>query len=257
MTEAPYDAIAGWYDELIRTTPLYRDLILPAMLELIGDVSGLDILDLACGQGFLTRELARLGATVTGADISTKMLEIARRYEDESPLGIRYVLDDAQVLGSFEDGIFDGVTCGMALMNVDDLDATARAVRRVLRPGGWFVASITHPCFQTPAADWVETPDGPARQVRGYFDERYWESDNPDGVRGKVGEHHRTLSTYINSFAAAGLLCKRISEPIATGQRAAEVPGNLEVPSILVVRFTSSSANHDNSEISRSSIHSS
>ena len=237
MREAPYDAIAGWYDELTRSTPLYRELILPATMDLAGDVSGLAILDLACGQGMVSRELARRGAKVTGVDISTKLLEIARAHERDEPLGIDYFEGNAETLDTFDDDSFDGVTCGMALMNIDDLDACAQAVRRVLKPGGRFVASVTHPCFQTPDADWIDTPAGPARQVRGYFDERDWESDNPDGVRGKVGEHHRTLSTYINTFAAAGLLCDRIIEPIAAGRRAEEVPGNLEVPSILVVRF--------------------
>ena len=237
-TRASYDDIAEWYDELTRTTALYRELILPAMIELAGDIANLSVLDLACGSGLVTRELARRGVRVVGVDISAKMLDIARWREREEPLGVRYSEDDAQDLQTQPDNAFDGVTCGMALMNIDDLDACAREVKRVLKPGGWFVASITHPCFQTPNADWVETPDGPARQVRGYFDEGYWESDNPDGVRSKVGEHHRTLSTYINTFAASGLYCQHILEPVATGQRAEDVPGNLEVPSILVVRWT-------------------
>ena len=239
MTGAPYDAIADWYDELTRTAPLYRELILPAMLDLAGDVDGLDVLDLACGQGMVARELARRGASVTGVDISTGMLEIARRYERNEPLGVSYLEGNAESLDAFPGDSFDALTCGMALMNVDDLDSAAREVQRILKPGGWCVSSITHPCFQTPDADWVETERGSARLVRGYFNEGYWESDNLDGVRGKVGEHHRTLSTYINSFAAAGLLCDRMAEPLATGRRADEVPGNLEVPSILVVRWRS------------------
>jgi ubiquinone/menaquinone biosynthesis C-methylase UbiE len=236
-SRVPYDDIAGWYDALTRSMPLYRELVLPAMMELVGDRANLSILDLGCGSGLVARELARGGARVVGVDISARMLEIARKREREEPLGVRYIREDAQSLDALSDNAFNGVTCGMALMNIEDLDACAQAVKRVLKPGGWFVASITHPCFQTPESDWVETPQGPARQVRGYFDERFWESDNPDGVRGKVGEHHRTLSTYINTFARAGLLCEQLLEPAADGQRARDVPGNLEVPSILVAKW--------------------
>jgi ubiquinone/menaquinone biosynthesis C-methylase UbiE len=236
MPEAPYDAIAEWYDEKIGE-PLYQEQILPGVIELAGDVRGLAVLDLACGQGMIARELARRGATVTGVDISTRLLDIARSYEQDDPLGIAYVEADAQSLDTFAEGSFDGVTCSMALMNIENLAACARTVRRVLKPGGWLVAAITHPCYQTPASEWVETNDGPAMLVRRYFSEGYWESSNADSLRGRVGEHHRTLSTYINTFAAAGLLCEHMTEPLASGRRAEQVPGNLEVPSILLMRF--------------------
>ena len=42
------------------------------------------------------------------------------------------------------------------------------------------------------------------REVRGYFREGFWRSDNPNGVRGQAGAYHRTLSTYVNAIPGAG-----------------------------------------------------
>jgi hypothetical protein len=102
----------------------------------------------------------------------------------------------------------------MALINIPDLQATFQSVRRILKPGGWLVFAITHPCFETPHAQWTPLPDpehATARIVTGYFDERQWFSSNPDGVRSRVGDHHRMLSTYLNTLSAAGFALERPS----------------------------------------------
>ena len=86
---------------------------------------------------------------VDGVDISEKMLRIARRYEQEEPLGIVYLLDDTQTLGRLESAAFDGIVCNMALMDIGDVTACLDSVARILQPEGWFVFSATHPCFPT------------------------------------------------------------------------------------------------------------
>ncbi|MBV9280472.1 MAG: class I SAM-dependent methyltransferase [Chloroflexi bacterium] len=236
MPQSPYDAIADWYDRYVRR-PIFEDVVLPALLDLVGDVEGLTVLDLACGQGRLARELARRGAVVTGIDLSDRLLALARSYEQGEPLRLRYVRDDAQALTTLEPESFAGAVCNMALMDIPDLAATFAAAHRVLKDRGWLVISITHPCFELPEARWVRREDGAvAREVSGYFRERFWRSDNPDGVRGKVGARHRMLSTYLNALADAGFCLERAAEPRAAGRRAEQVPGNREVPSILLIR---------------------
>ena len=234
---AVYDEIAKWYDASIRSGSLVHELVLPALDELIGDVAGQCVCDLACGQGVAARRLARHGASVVGVDVSAKLLAIAQRDEAAEPLGISYRIDDAQTLATVPAASFDGVVCNMALMDIPDLAATFGAVRRVLRPGGWFVFSITHPCFQTPLSDWLEQ-DGTiiGRTVRGYFAEDWWRSTNPMGVRGQVGSYHRTLTTYVNGLLDAGLRIDRMREPRATGALAALRPGYTEIATALVVR---------------------
>jgi ubiquinone/menaquinone biosynthesis C-methylase UbiE len=237
MTTSSYDSIAGWYDESIRSGSLIHDLVVPVLLALTGDIRGKHVCDLACGQGVIARQLARQGASVIGIDVAEKMLEFARHSEETEPLSITYLHDDAQTLSSIADATFDGVVCNMALMDITDMGATFRNVRRVLREGGWFVFSMTHPCFQTPISTWAHKEDGTVyREIRGYFAEGFWRSDNPHGVRGQVGAYHRMLSTYLNALADAGFLLERLVEPQATGQIAASIPGYVEVPAALLIR---------------------
>lgn len=236
-TKAPYDGIAEWYDQHAHG-PIYDEIVLPNVLALAGEVRDSRILDIACGQGVVARELARVGAKVTGVDLSEKLLSIARRYEDREPLGVVYLHDDAESLAQLETGTFDGAVCIMALMDIADPAAALQASRRVLRAGGWLVIAMTHPCFEVPDGRWVTREDGrPAREVTGYFSEGFWRSSNPEGVRGQVGAYHRTLGTYINAFAGAGYCIERMVEPSATPQRALQVPGNREVPSFMLLRL--------------------
>lgn len=236
MNIAKYDSIAEWYDESVRTNSLLHDMVVPVLLGLIGNVEDKSICDLACGQGIIARQLAQKGARVTGVDIAEKLLAIAQRYEDREPWGIAYLHDDVQTLAILEDASFDGVLCNMSLMDVADIAAAFRSIRRILRTGGWFVFSITHPCFQTPGSTWMESESGTvSRVVNNYFNERFWYSENASGVRGQVGAYHCMLSTYLNTLIEAGLSLERIVEPQAIGNVAERVPGNKEVPAALVV----------------------
>lgn len=235
MTSAAYDDIAAWYDSTVRAGT--NAFAVEPLLRIIGDVRGQLVCDLATGQGIVARRLAERGARVVGVDVSSKMLEIARRMEREEPRGIAYVQGDAQGRLPVRASAFDGVACNVALADIADLPTTLADAARALRPGGWFAFSVTRPCFQTPDSDWQVDDDGrPSRRVRAYFREGFWRSDNPEGVRGRVGAHHRTLSTYVNALADAGLVIERLDEPRPTGALAARAPGYDEVPTLLVAR---------------------
>jgi 2-polyprenyl-3-methyl-5-hydroxy-6-metoxy-1,4-benzoquinol methylase len=239
---ATYDAIAEWYDAQVRDVGgllPFHELAIAALLELTGEVHGLQLCDLACGQGIVARELARRGAHVTGVDLSQLLLAIARREEAEAPLGIVYLCDDAHALAALPANGFDAVTCNLALMDISGLEEALAAVRRVLRPGGAFIFSITHPCLIPPGSRWTDASEGgPGRHVRGYFAEGYSVPPHAPGVRGRVGTHHRTLATYLNTLVGLGFALECIMEPRATGLAAARQPGALEAPLFLVARFT-------------------
>jgi ubiquinone/menaquinone biosynthesis C-methylase UbiE len=234
-TFSPYDEIADWYNEWVGTGSMSEDPFFRVVEDLMGEVAGLHICDLACGQGRAARHLADSGARVTGVDLSAKLLAIAHRHEAARPRGIGYVRADAANLESLKDRIFDGVLSHMALMDIPDLASTLNGAARILKPGGWFVFSILHPCFNTARSDEVSTPEGWIRTVAGYFDEGYWRSASRTGPPGKVGAHHRTLTTYVDLLLDAGFTLERVREPRFTGEDAEGRPIWAEVPAALIV----------------------
>jgi ubiquinone/menaquinone biosynthesis C-methylase UbiE len=237
MAKASYDDIAAWYDVLVRAGSLADQIVVPPLFELIGNVQGQRVCDLACGTGRITRALAGQGAQVTGVDLSAELLTIAQRDEAAEASGITYLLDNAETLASLPDETFDGVVCHLALMDIANLAGTCQAVWRVLRSPGWFVFSITHPCFEAPHSTWTRAIDGTiSREVRHYFTEGFWRSENVEGVRGQVGAYHRILSTYLNTLIQAGFTIECIIEPRATGLAADRIPGYAVVPAFMLAR---------------------
>jgi 2-polyprenyl-3-methyl-5-hydroxy-6-metoxy-1,4-benzoquinol methylase len=185
-----------------------------ALLEMADAVSGLRVLDLACGHGPIAREMARRGAIVVGVDLSNGLLERARITEAAHPLGIEYLLADVASSDTLMGEVFDVVVCNFGLSDIDDLDGVCATVARVLRAGGRFVASILHPCFPG-----VADVSGSWRTGGRYYDEEWWLADGELSVlRRFVGANHRMLSTYVNTFAEHGLAVEKLMEPHRTSR---------------------------------------
>lgn len=227
---ARYDAIADFYAG--RTGDDVADPATAALLDLVGDVSGLRVLDLACGHGRVARELADRGARVVGIDVSRALLEKARAAERARPRAIVYVHEDVSAPAALDGEHFDAVVCNYGLSDIDDLDGALATVTRALVPGGRVVCSILHPCFP----GWGESAPSSAPPGRGYYEEGWWLADNP-GFRGKVGAHYRMLSTYLNAFARHGMHFEQATEPAPPPGWDALAPGRDPVPVFLVVRW--------------------
>jgi SAM-dependent methyltransferase len=208
--EARYDAIAEWYVHLPWTgSPGF--LCDPATAIIAERLEGERWLDVACGTGRTARALARRGASVTAVDLSEPMLALARAEGEATAPRVDYRGSDVTEPSVWWDGRpFDGATCEMAYMDIDDLVGTVGSVREVLRPGAPFLVSLVHPCFPGNDSGLSSWPP-----ELGYEAEGYWTSTdhNPDGVRIRVGSSHRTLATYLNVHLDAGFDLDRVYEP--------------------------------------------
>ncbi len=117
------------------------------MLDLLGDVRGKSVLDLACGEGFYSRLVKSRGASrVLGVDLSSGMVELARASEKESGLGVEYLVGDAMTFVPEEQ--FDVVAAAFLLnyaRTEEELQKMCRTVGRALKPGGRFVTVNNNP----------------------------------------------------------------------------------------------------------------
>jgi SAM-dependent methyltransferase len=110
----------------------------PAFFELVPP--GRATLEIGCGEGRVTRDLAALGHTVTAVDASPTLLAAA----EEAYPDAKYVLGDGADL-PFEDGSFDLVVAYNSLIDVQDMPRTVREAQRVLTDDGRFCICVTHP----------------------------------------------------------------------------------------------------------------
>jgi ubiquinone/menaquinone biosynthesis C-methylase UbiE len=137
-----YDRWAAVYDH--DANPL-QALEGPRVRELLGEVRGLDVLDLGCGTGRHALWLAAGGARVTALDFSEGMLAEARKKPGAE--AVHFVVHDLHRPLPFAAGTFDRVVSGLVLEHVEDLGLFFGEARRVLRPGGVAVVSGMHPAM--------------------------------------------------------------------------------------------------------------
>lgn len=243
-----WDALARWRDDRMGEEGdlWHRALIDPTFLRLVGRVRGSRVLDLGCGNGYLTRRWARGGArSALGVDASPASLALARARERARPSGARFLRRDASDLRGIADGSTDVVAANMALMDIEDLSGATLEVGRVLAPRGRFVFSICHPCFDLDDRSMWVVERQPFRErlwrkVSNYRDERTYEVPwkISDSELAYTTTHHRTLETYVRHLREAGLAVVRMEEPSPRPEVVRKSPQGrflLEVPLHLVV----------------------
>lgn len=169
------------------------------------------ILEVGSGAAQCSRWLRAQGARVVATDYSYAMLEQALIYDDRagSQHRVPLIQADAREL-PFADSSFDAAfTSFGAIPFVPDAERIHAEIARVLRPGGRWVCSVTHP------ARWM-FPDDPTSHgttiTRSYFArEPYVEFDEQGQL--EYAEYHRTIGDHVREIAAAGLVLRDIVEP--------------------------------------------
>lgn len=245
---ASWDAIADGWAERVRTkTDWARPVLLDKPhLDLVGDVSGVKVLDAGCGEGRFSRMMAERGATVTGVDLSERMIGHARQVEAEQPLGIDYRVEDMCDLGTFKDGEFVLAVAYLSIIDVESYEAALTEIARVLRPGGRLVMSLIHPCFSPPVWGWeparpgivpMRDKDRLFRKVDNYFPAaevrfRMWPTAPAETIN-----YHRPISEYAHACRDAGLFIRDIVEPTPDPELAEQfdyLKGEFRAPTFII-----------------------
>ncbi len=212
----------------------YNDLLeTPAMLSLIDDIRGKEILDIGCGFGKTDRTFIELGARrVRGMDISEKMIEKAKA--ENMAEGIEYSVMPAGRLQDI-DGLYDIVYSSLCFHYIEDFGKLISDIHSKLRPGGMLLFSQEHP---------ITTAD-----YEGGFSEdsrRYtFSSYQREGTRVSewfvdgVVTYHRTFSTIITEIVRRGFRIDTVLEPKPSESAIRMLPRierEYEKPSFLIVK---------------------
>ncbi|RIK14764.1 MAG: SAM-dependent methyltransferase [Acidobacteria bacterium] len=182
-----------------------------ADLGLLGEVAGLDVLEVGAGAAQGGRWAAGRGARVVSTDVSAGMLRVALRVDGGMPSAAHpsYVQCDGARL-PFADAAFDLVLTAHGVLSfVPDAAGALREWARVLRPGGRAVFSLSHP-FR-----WA-FPDVPGQAgltvTHSYFDRRAYVEESAAGEV-LYSEHHRTVGDLVRAVVGAGLQLVDLVEP--------------------------------------------
>lgn len=144
----------AWHRRYGENDPNRRDLLDPIILQILGDVQGKSILDAGCGDGYLSRKLAKLGASITGVELSQKMLSYALNEQKRVPLNITYHQADCSSMPFLSTSTFDMVVTNNVIQDVDDYQGVFREFSRLLKPGGTYL-HIEEPSLFHSASLWM------------------------------------------------------------------------------------------------------
>lgn len=215
-----WDRVAEWWRSRYTSRgDLLREWVIdPVLFDFLGEVGGRRVLDAGCGTGYLARLLAQRGAEVVGIDLSPGLLAIARGEEAKDPLGVTYHEADMADCSMLEDASFDAAVSNVVLQDIRRYREAVAEIFRILRPGGQFVFSLTHPAFDRPPARWVhEPPDSERVENRRLLVDRYFERSAvywaPSGKPPAIG-FHRPLRDYFDALHEAGFVVHRLEEPL-------------------------------------------
>ena len=215
--------------------------------------SGEGVLDIACGNGQFAREMARAGASVLAFDFSATFIERAKQHsEKEGISSIDYRVVDAtdeRQLRSLGDRDFDAAVCTMALMDIPEIEPLLATLPSLLKPGGRFVFSVMHPCFNSMGAPLLAEEDVRegelvikyAVKVVSYLDVP---AQRGVGIVGQPEPHmyfHRPLHELLGVCFQAGFVMDGVEEPAFSPESKSD--GSLgwqnisQIPPVLVVRL--------------------
>ena len=146
--KAIYDKISSNYTELVKIDPI-KKLHYQSALKLLGNVSGLQILDVGCGSGAFDRKLAHAGAIVLGYDISAEQIDNALKNEEAEGLGIKYTVADPAEFKTNQK--FEKAVSVLVLhyaINAEHLEKFFSSTFKILKKDGLFVCILSNPNFK-------------------------------------------------------------------------------------------------------------
>lgn len=228
--------VADWYDTLVgdEGSEYHREVIIPGLFRMLdlknfgeSGAPSARILDIACGQGAISRALAQRGCHVVGFDAATALVESAQRRNVMDHLPIDYFIADATKINErlatppLAPASFDAAILILAIQNISPLSPVWQAAAALLKPGAPLIVVLMHPCFRNPKKThwgWDDENHLQYRRVDEYLTSSKIDIQTHPGkaAHGKSEEttphFHRPMQAYINTLGGAGLFVDHMEE---------------------------------------------
>ncbi|MBN2442720.1 MAG: class I SAM-dependent methyltransferase [Spirochaetales bacterium] len=241
---------ASFWDDYMgnENNRFHRELIRPYTENLLGNVSDLSILDIACGNGNFSRRLAELGAHVVAFDFSMTMIDCAIKRSEQYKKNIQYKVIDAtdyKTLLALGINNFDAAVSNMGLMDIADIEPLLEALQNILKPSGVFVFSVVHPCFQSPGMKkYLEQEEVDnniiTRSCIMLYKYKRPESHLGVGINNQpvaTRYFHRSLSDLLRICFEKGFVMDALEEPSFTSNEDSAQFEWMEIPPVILVRL--------------------
>jgi len=245
---------AAFWDEKMGEAgnDFFQWLVAPSAERLLELQPGWTVLEIACGNGIFSRRMAAQGVNVVATDVSDAMIEIAKSRPVSGSGNVTYHVIDAadyEALLALGEGRFDAAVCNMAIMDMPVIDPLFAALGKLLKPGGRFVFTLMHPCFNSAGLTRVteETDEGGVlRTIHSVKVNQYHTPVTHVGLA-IVGQpkpqhyFHRSLSDLLGRCFRAGFALNGLEEPVfpATDdpEKARAWAKFSEIPPVLAARL--------------------
>jgi SAM-dependent methyltransferase len=233
---ADWDAVADLRFEQIESGAdvSYRKILIPAMRQLLAEVSGDSILDVGCGTGHLTSLLADSVRHIDAVDPSAKSIAIARARHPAPNITYHHADIESFATGS-PDGVYDIAVASMTLMCLPDLRAALAGIARLLSPGGCLVATIPHPSHWADYAGYSRKPSYDPRKALEPGIRVTWpyriSTDRREGPH--VVHYLHSLESYSSALEAGGMHFEKIREPFPSPEIEKLYPAPWDFPRYL------------------------
>lgn len=210
------DRVASHFDSAFYDVPSFvagETSLHPPELNLLGDIQGKKILHLQCHFGQDSISLARMGAQVTGMDLSDEAIAKARELNDACKTDVTFVVSDVYELPDHLEGQFDIVFTSYGTIGwLPDLNKWAGVIDHFLKPGGSFVFAEFHPAM------WMFDDDFTTVLYRYFTDEPIVESisgtyaDRDAEIQINTVSWNHGLAEVVSSLLDRGLQMKHFEE---------------------------------------------
>ena len=226
----------------------------PVIQEFLNVQPGQTVLDIACGNGLTSRRLGRLGARVVAFDVAEQMVRFAQERTVADDGDIRYLVLDAndeRLTERIGVDCFDSALSNMALFDMAEIEPLFRNLARLLKPGGIFVFSLMHPCFnQAHSVPYCERAEIEGEEVTtfgvrvsGYMTPTMFKGRALAGQPLPQPYFHRPIHSILNVGLRAGFVLNGIEERAfppthPPGRREVSWGSNFsEIPPVIVFRL--------------------